>query len=324
MMMICLQLLAAAAANIATAATAAGAGGTGAASGDAPPLCTSCASWCAGDCAFAGPPVVDATSGREQPNSRTRQNITIYRMTAENVTDLDSKNTGDPAGDMVFNMDERAIPIVCRHATGSTPDCTEGNTHSWLLNSKLVYLQWEIEVDGRWGPYIPCNLNITAFGGKPGDNKWYCPASKGEWNPQQRPFEDAHLCDCNATEAAVGWKDMNATTQGSSGHSRLPSAQCNSTARSLCSGAMQTNYSSCRQCLDTGSNSHLLRNESCISYELTSALCPKPAPASAVCKAAAEQACGQFRTPALHLNCSRCLSLNRRELQQPGVCGEEG
>eukprot|EP01044_Picomonas_judraskeda_P032894 COSAG03_NODE_12925_length_522_cov_0.694836_1_plen_77_part_10 len=76
-------------------------------------------------------------------------------MTAANVTDLDDKDTGDPSGDLVFNMDERAIPLVCRHsATASTnPDCVKGNTHSWLLNSNLVYLQWTVEVDGAYGPY---------------------------------------------------------------------------------------------------------------------------------------------------------------------------
>jgi hypothetical protein len=62
-------------------------------------------------------------------------------MTASNVTDLNCKNTGNPTGDMVFNMDERAIPLICRHSPQSDgPDCDDGNTHSWLLNSNLVYL----------------------------------------------------------------------------------------------------------------------------------------------------------------------------------------
>lgn len=154
----CCFRVAAAVALVAAVAPAAAA----AAASAALPLCASCASWCAGECAFAGPPIVDTVSGRPTPNPRTRQNITVYRMTAATVTDLDNKNTGNPAGDLVFNMDERAIPIVCRHEEKNGPDCTGTNTHSWLLNSNLVYLQWEIEVDGAWGPYLPCNLNTSA------------------------------------------------------------------------------------------------------------------------------------------------------------------
>jgi hypothetical protein len=58
------------------------------------PLCTSCAAWCAGTCAFPGPPL----SSPPMSNPRGRQNITLYRMTAANVTDLDDKDTGDPGG----------------------------------------------------------------------------------------------------------------------------------------------------------------------------------------------------------------------------------
>jgi hypothetical protein len=113
------------------------------------PLCESCASWCAGECSFPGP----EDSG--VPNSRLRQNITLYRMTPSTVTDLDNKNTGDPPGDLVFNMDERAIPMTCRHVPpgkSGGPDCDGNNTHSWLLEKDLVYVAWEIEVDGDWGP----------------------------------------------------------------------------------------------------------------------------------------------------------------------------
>ena len=42
--------------------------------------------------------------------------------------------------------------------------CDGNNTHSWLLEKDLVYLQWEIEMDGNWGPYQECNLNLTSGG----------------------------------------------------------------------------------------------------------------------------------------------------------------
>lgn len=238
-------------------------------------------------------------------------------MTAANVTDLDCKNTGDPTGDMVFNMDERAIPMVCRHdARGDSEDCDGGNTHSWLLNSKLVYLEWVIEVDGRFGPYIPCNLNIT-HNGKPGDQRWYCPSSDAEWDGN---LPDPQLCDCKATEMAVGWKDMNSTQpeQATRGGSKVPSKQCNTTALRLC-GSSLTNYTTCRRCLNHAY--HILKNESCQGWTLQNALCPAPEPASAACEAAAAHACGEFRTAALRQNCSHCLN-QHRQLLQP-ACAEE-
>jgi hypothetical protein len=202
------------------------------------PVCTSCAAWCEGTCSFEGPPLADGAA-----NPRTRQNVTIYRMTAANVTDLDDKDTvrqpvftpvptsmspagqrlrlrslrqaklsqGNPAGDLVFNMDERAIPLVCRHsATASkNPDCVEGNTHSWLLDSNLVYLQWVIEVDGAWGPYQMCNMNLTnPKTGQPGDGKWFCDGARFDGTN----FTDRELCStCDATKKAVGWSAMNAS-----------------------------------------------------------------------------------------------------------------
>eukprot|EP01052_Picozoa_sp_SAG31_P012218 SAG31_NODE_708_length_12684_cov_8.500199_7_plen_362_part_00 len=167
----------------------------------------------------------------------------------------------------------------------------------------------------RWGPYIPCNLNVT------GDDVWSCPARSGEWNPpHQQPFADAELCDCNATERAVGWKDMNATSQTTRSHSHLPSAECNRSALLFCGGA-RLNYTGCRRCL--GSHMQLLRNHSCQTYALTSTFCPEPEPASPTCKAAAERVCGQYRTASLRHNCSRCLSLEAEPLVQSGACDED-
>ena len=131
-----------------------------------PPLCMSCADWCAGRCAFAGP------AGKP----RVRQNLTVYRMTAANVTQLDDKNSGDrkclcfdlycwscfiqsqicvavaASGDLIFNMAERVLQVSCRHAKNESngrpsSGCGGTNTGGWLLQNSLVYTQWEIEVD---------------------------------------------------------------------------------------------------------------------------------------------------------------------------------
>eukprot|EP01044_Picomonas_judraskeda_P000236 COSAG03_NODE_9_length_23924_cov_40.675690_24_plen_357_part_00 len=171
-------------------------------------------------------------------------------------------------------------------------------------------------MDGRFGPYIPCNLNIT-HNGKPGDQRWYCPSSDAEWDGN---LPDPQLCDCKATEMAVGWKDMNSTQpeQATRGGSKVPSKQCNTTALRLC-GSSLTNYTTCRRCLNHAYQ--ILKNESCQGWTLQNALCPAPEPASAACEAAAAHACGEFRTAALRQNCSHCLN-QHRQLLHP-ACAEE-
>ena len=281
------------------------------------PVCTSCADWCSGACSFGGPDVAGL------PNTRQLQNITIYRMTAANVTDLDSKNTGDPAGDLVFNMDERAIPLVCRHSsTASTnPDCIEGNTHSWLLNSNLVYLQWEIEVDGVWGPYQMCNMNLTDKAtGKQGDGKWSCVGGIFSAN-----FTDRQLCGtCARTGKAVGWKFMNATTSAAKPAPVPPSASCNATFQRVCAGETAS-YTNCSRCYTKQRRTYL--NDACgtnRSYEPQ--LCPRPPKPSAACNASTKQLCGQFAnytSAALRHNCIRCIS-NHSKILASGACGDEG
>eukprot|EP01047_Picozoa_sp_COSAG01_P066123 COSAG01_NODE_9066_length_2565_cov_1.377534_2_plen_680_part_00 len=261
------------------------------------PVCTSCAEWCAGSCSFGGP----AVNGHV--NSRQLQNITVYRMTAANVTDLDFKNTGDPAGDLDFNMDERAIPLVCRHSAtaSSTPDCIEGNTHSWLLDSRLVYLQWVIEVDGMWGPYQMCNLNLTnPATGRAGDGKWSCRGASFD----SGNFTDRELCGtCERTGRAVGWKYMNASSATKAHAPRMPSAQCNATFQRVCAG-QTTRFKNCTSCYSRHRRAEL--SPACNgSYNYMSQLCPRPPTPSAACNASAEQLCGRYRTsPAMHKNCS--------------------
>eukprot|EP01050_Picozoa_sp_SAG11_P016952 SAG11_NODE_2378_length_3435_cov_4.530576_3_plen_401_part_00 len=296
------------------------------------PLCTSCSGWCAGSCSFPGPPLDVAT-----PNPRVRQNITLYRMTAANVTDLDDKDTGDPAGDLVFNMDERAIPLVCRHSkTASTnPDCIAGNTHSWLLDSNLVYLQWTIEVSGVWGPYQMCNLNLTDRAtGQPGDGRWFCDGARFD----RSNFTDSKLCGtCGATKRAVGWAAMNSSSPPSSAV-HVPSAACNVTFKGVCGDTLD-NYSACRAC---GARNYkfLLENISDCNW---SELCAPPVsevkrpvralfifstvvtpfflqpPASAACEAAAAQLCGALRKPDLHHSCATCLRNHSYSLER-GPC----
>jgi hypothetical protein len=309
-MMIHLQLLLALQLSALVAATAAAAAAAppAAAGGDVLPVCRSCEAYCAGTCSLAGPPVNGA------PNSRTRQNLTVYRMTAANTTGLVNKDTGDAAGDLVFNMGERGRPMECRHAPSPTM-CDGETTQSWLLQSSLVYLEYVVEVDGNWGPYEPCNLNITnrlpgPGRGQPGDRRWHCGPPRVILKDN---LTDAALCrTCPRALAAVGWEDQNHSAgEYSSGRGGSASAACNATARSLCAGQLLGNYSACRRCLDRQRH-NLTKAEACGGtasqvFSRVMSLCPKPLPPTKSCTAAARRLCGEYRASALRHNCSRCL-----------------
>lgn len=283
-----------------------------------PPICSSCEDYCAGRCSLRGP---RGASG--EPNSRTVQNITVYRMTAANVTDLSNKDTGDAAGDLVFNMGERARPMECRHESqkgaGSVRECDGGSTQSWLLKNSLVYLEWVVEVDGNWGPYQPCNLNITGRGGEPGDHRWHCGPARVLLKDN---MTDATLCKtCPRAATAVGWEDQNHSVAAYQRRSSAPTAACNRTARQLCAEHMG-NFSSCKHCLSLARKQ--LEVNGCALSKLLTSLCPRPPMPSAPCVAAAQKACGSLRQPQLRRNCSRCLETNHSRTAIRAACGQLG
>ena len=70
------------------------------------------------------------------------------------MTDLIDKDTGDARGDLMFTLDEEAIPMQCRHYPADK-DCVTGNaslTHQWLLDAPLVYARHTVQTSGEWGP----------------------------------------------------------------------------------------------------------------------------------------------------------------------------
>jgi hypothetical protein len=209
---------------------------------------------------------------------------------------------------MIFNMDERAIPYTCRHEVGtSSPDCNGNNTHSWLLDKDLVYLQWEIEVDGRWGPYQECNLNLTTNG----DGLWHCAGGVARTN-----WTDAGMCSesvCPRTGKAVGWQNENFT------HTKttpLPSAACNATAERFC-GARRGNFSDCASCL--GNHSADINSEVCHTSRLDLDFCPAPPAPDSSCAATAEQLCGASKS-GTSKECSSCLRVNSTRVALNAVC----
>ena len=239
------------------------------------------------------------------------QNVTIYRMTPSTTTDLDNKNTGDPPGDMVFNMDERAIPMTCRHLESGerSADCDGNNTHSWLLEKDLVYLQWEIEMDGSWGPYQECNLNLTSGG----DGLWHCANGVAHTN-----WSDASACSgrvCPRTNKAVGWQSENFTHVR---HTPTLSAECNASVAKAC-GSTADNYTACVHCVANHSKA-LKALGDCSPGLLEMDFCPSPPKPDALCSSAAEAACGFSKKQAGH-ECRLCLSKNRTMLNS--TCSSE-
>lgn len=101
-------------------------------------------------------------------------NRTLYRMTPFGVLDLANKNTGDPRGDTSFVLSKKTNAYQCRQDpnqfqchglaqfTGDDPNSTD-------LIAELV-----VELDGQWGPYLPCNPVNTSNQVK---GPWACSTS---------------------------------------------------------------------------------------------------------------------------------------------------
>lgn len=82
---------------------------------------------------------------------------TFYRMTMDGVYDLVDKNTGDAAGDTSFVIAKKNNAYFCR----KNPDdfgCTglaQFTGDDATSTDKI--LEFTVEVDGQWGPYLECN-----------------------------------------------------------------------------------------------------------------------------------------------------------------------
>jgi hypothetical protein len=78
-------------------------------------------------------------------------------MTMKDVYDLDNKDTGDAAGDTSFVISKKNAGYTCQKYpdafgcidlppfSGDDPDSTD------------LVLEMQIEIDGKWGPYLECN-----------------------------------------------------------------------------------------------------------------------------------------------------------------------
>ena len=98
------------------------------------PSC-SCASFCNGTCAAT--------------NAGKPEQLTMYRLTPGNVTELQGKDTGGSAGDMGFVFQKLRAFSRCSLAQANTVQC--------FLTLNPVIKQFYVDVDGKYGPFMRCN-----------------------------------------------------------------------------------------------------------------------------------------------------------------------
>ena len=70
---------------------------------------------------------------------------------------MDNKNTGGVAGDTSFVLSRKTMGFACRQDPSSF-FCTDMTQFSGdMENSTDLVIEFVIEVDGAWGPYLYCN-----------------------------------------------------------------------------------------------------------------------------------------------------------------------
>ena len=119
-----------------------------------------CTAFCADECAI---------------NATGPATITQYRMTQFGVVDMNNKNTGDMAGDTSFVIDRRTSAYECRQDPTSFMCSGIAQFDGDEPNSTDLVLEWELDVDGKWGPYLMCNPIDSAVS----DGPWSCRDSLG-------------------------------------------------------------------------------------------------------------------------------------------------
>jgi hypothetical protein len=79
-----------------------------------------------------------------------QENLTVYRLTPHNVTDLVNKDTGDPGGDLGFYLGRLQSLWKCK------PPYNAGEKGCFLANDPVI-VAFDVEFDGLYGPFLRCN-----------------------------------------------------------------------------------------------------------------------------------------------------------------------
>ena len=169
-------------------------------------------------------------------NASAPSNTTFYRMSPKGVLDLSNKDTGDIHGDTSFVLSRRTIAYQCRKDPSSF--FCQGLTQfaGDDSNSTDVIIEFQIELDGNWGPYLYCNpIDV-----KQPTGKWSCDVSLGPATvtpPPQCKSLNYSLYP-KAKWRGFGAKNTSATNIG----------QCCALANARKAGGSWTWYNTTQQC----------------------------------------------------------------------------
>jgi hypothetical protein len=115
-------------------------------------------------------------------------------MTPYVARTLTNKNTGDPKGDTSFVLSRKDISEECLK-NPTSPRCFFNGDDP---NSTDLVIQFEVELDGQWGPYEFCNPvhtnDPTAFS---------CQATYDGGGS----FHMNVSCECPRMNITVGWEN---------------------------------------------------------------------------------------------------------------------
>jgi len=121
-------------------------------------------------------------------------NGTFYRMSMKGVLDLRDKDTGDIPGDTSFVLSRKNTAYECRKDPKSFMCKDVAQFSGDDANSTDIVLEMQVEVDGQWGPYLPCNpVNVSDPYGA-----WNCTTDFMHHNPPDYP----HVCVANNYSSA--------------------------------------------------------------------------------------------------------------------------
>jgi hypothetical protein len=165
-----------------------------------------CASFCGGTCSF-----YNATSD-EAPHL---ENLTLYRVTPRNVTDIANKNTGDPPGDIGFYLSRKSLVVECRD---------DPTNQRCFLAGDNIFAQFVVEVDGNYGGYHMCNPDQYPWGDDTKNFECFqdcmSPPNCGNSHHNGSGWHGGVQCFCERSNKTVGRESRGASRDKSDCHFR--------------------------------------------------------------------------------------------------------
>ena len=149
-----------------------------------------CEAFCSDQCSFFN---------RSAGEAGLPTNLTLYRMTPTNVTDAANKDLADIPGDLGFFLSRKTLRLRC---------ALDPRDQRCFLAHNNSYASFEIEVDGRFGPYLMCNPATRSWGYD--TSEFLCslscmtPPQCGTYHRNGTTFHGDYQCYCARTNRTVG------------------------------------------------------------------------------------------------------------------------